>query len=312
MTNLHLYKYVMTNKLKQFKNRNGKRNAHLYCANKIEGIDYIVCPVSQERLSMIKTSYIERVLQMTVEEYDRLYPGARVVSDSRKNNIKEGLKKIDPVTGLSKYEVGQIKARETLKAVDETGMSGYAQKGQKTRATHMSRVDEHGRNGYSQLASKAITKGNLTKAERGLILDPRLRDEYYRYKAVVLYVTEKFRKEITEGYKTGLAGTPGAYHIDHMFSIMNGYKNRVSPLVIGSKANLQMIPWKENLSKSSSCSISLDELLNKSNYTNESSQHEYVYFLDLIENDIKNQNPVSGALLMEKFYESALYKQHRV
>jgi len=157
MTNLHLYKYGMANKLEQFKNRNGKRNAHLYCANKIEGIDYIVCPVSQERLSMIKTSYVERVLQMTVEEYDRLYPGVRGVSDSRKNNIKKGLKKIDPVTGLSKYEVGQIKARETLKAVDETGMSGYAQKGQKTRATHMSRIDQLGRNGYRRQADYRLT-----------------------------------------------------------------------------------------------------------------------------------------------------------
>lgn len=119
---------------------------------------------------------------------------------------------------------------------------------------------------------------------------------------------DKFRKEITAGYKTGLAGTPGAYHMDHMFSIMDGYKNQVSPLLIGNKSNLKMIPWKENLIKHSSSSISFETLLSNTKYTLEKSQREYACFLDLIETDIKNQIPISGAALMEKFYESELYK----
>lgn len=304
---LRLYKYFMDKKIEQFKKRNNKRNAHLYQLDKVEGVDYIVCPVSRERLSMIKTTYIEQVLGMTVNEYDSLYPGVRGVSETRKKNIKKGLQEVDPVTRKTKYEISQEKARKLLSKVDETGISGYKRKGEKTRATHMENVDEIGRNGYSQLASRAILKGNVTKATKGLILDPSLRDEYYRYKSVVLYVTEQVRAEVTTGYKTGLAGTPGAYHIDHMFSIMNGYKNRVSPLLIGSKFNLKMIPWKDNLSKHSSSSISLDELFTISKYTAEQSVREYCYFLNLIETDVKNQVPVSGAYLVERFYESKLY-----
>ena len=57
----------MKTKLEQFINRNKKRNAHLYDDNLINGQDYILCPVSKERLSMIKSSYIIRVLGMTVE-----------------------------------------------------------------------------------------------------------------------------------------------------------------------------------------------------------------------------------------------------
>lgn len=298
----------MNKNLAQFKKRNQKRNAHLYHSDKIENIDYIVCPISQERVSMIKKTYIEKILCMTVEDYDTLYPGARSISELRRSNIKKGLHQTDPSTGKTKYEISQEKARRVLSEVNEQGISGFKRKGQKTRETHMTNIDEFGRNGYSQLAAKAIIKGNLTKAEKGLVVDPCLRDEYYRYKAVVLYVTEKFRKELTEGYKTGLAGTPGAYQLDHMFSIMNGYKNQVSPLLIGGKTNLKMIPWKDNLSKHSACSISFEELLVKSSYTKEKSQKEYFYFLDLIKNDIINQNPASGASLMEKFYESILYK----
>lgn len=311
MTSLHLYKYSM-NKIEKFIKRNLRRNAHLYDDALIEGIDYVVCPVTNARLSMIKKSYIEKVLGMTVDEYDTLYPGVRGVSQARKTNIKKGLHEIDPETGKTKYQISQEKARAVLSEVDEHGISGYKKKGQKTRATHMSNIDEFGRNGYSQLASKAIIKGNTTKAAKGLILDPSCRTEFYRYKSIVLYITEQFRHEITKGYKTGLAGTPGAYHIDHIFSIMQGYKDCVSPMLVGSKTNLKMIPWKENVSKHSASNMSLEELLEKSGYTLDRSKLEFEYFLNLIKLDIKNESQVSGARLMEKFYESELYRKQRV
>lgn len=296
----------MTEKIKQFQKRNRKRNAHLYQPGQIAGVDYILCPVSNERLSMIKSSYIKNVLGITVEEYDRLYPGVRGVSQARKQNIKKGLHTVDKDTGLTRYEVGQQKARKVLSTSDESGLTGYQKKGQKTRATHMSRVDEHGRNGYSRLASKAIVKGNKTKVKKGLILDPGVRNEFYRYKAIVLYLTTKYKKEITKGYKSGLAGTAGAYHIDHMFSIMHGYEQKVSPLLIGSKENLEMLPWKENVSKHSSSSISLEGLLSATGYTLEQSDQEYAYFLTMINKDMESDAPVSGASLMERYYESNL------
>jgi hypothetical protein len=303
---LLLYKYDMNKKIEQFVKRNRYRNNHLYNDKLKENKDYIVCPVSKERLSMIKKSYVERVLEMSVEEYDKLYPGVRGVSDLRKQNIKKGLHQIDLATGKTKYQLSQEKAKETLSRTDKSGISGYKKKGLKTRNTHMNNLDEFGRNGYSRLATKAILKGNLTKAEKGLILHPDLRNEFYRYKSIVLYVTEKFRKYITEGYKTGVAGTFGAYHIDHAYSIMNGYKNNISPLVIGNISNLQMLPWKENLSKHGKSSITLDELLSKTNYTVEQSQKEFCYFINEIQKDIQQSAPVSGAVLMERFYESTL------
>jgi len=147
---LHLYKYAMNKKLIEFKKRNKKRNRHLYNNSLQKGIDYIVCPVSNERLSMIKSSYIEKILQMTVEDYDRLYPGVRGISHSRRENIKQGLHKIDDKSGKSKYQIGQEKARQTLSELDENGISGYKKKGQKTRFTHLSNIDKFGRNGYER------------------------------------------------------------------------------------------------------------------------------------------------------------------
>lgn len=147
----------MKTKLEQFIIRNRKRNAHLYDDTLINGQDYIICPVSNERLSMIKSSYITNILKMTVEEYDLLYPGIRGVSLARIHNIKTGLKQIDNSTGLTKYELSQVKAREKLSKIDDNGVSGYKKKGQKTKQTHMNTIDEYGRNGYRRQADARLT-----------------------------------------------------------------------------------------------------------------------------------------------------------
>jgi hypothetical protein len=51
------------------------------------------------------------------------------------------------------------------------------------------------------------------------------------------------------------------YHLDHKYSIYEGFKNQVDYRVISSKENLQIIPFRDNLSKQAKCDISLDELL---------------------------------------------------
>lgn len=288
----------MKTKLQQFKERNQKRNAHLYATNLLEGYDYVFCPISYERLSMIKDNYITNILEMNIEDY----PKIQRICLKRKENIKVGLKQIDQTTGLTKYEVGQQKARKILSEVDEHGLNGYDRKGQKTRATHMANVDELGRNGYSRLATKAILKGNQTKANKGMI--SLNRGEFKRYKTIVLYLTEKFRKEMSKGFITGLAGKEKAYHIDHKFSILSGYQQKISPLVIGHRANLEMISWQENLSKHSSCSITAEMLLHWCCYSKDKSESEFDKCIQLITNDIENNVPPNAAFLIERLYES--------
>lgn len=152
-------------KIQKFKQLNRKRNGHLYQPSMTQGFDYVECPATQERMSMIKSLYIKRVLELTVDEYDALYPGARKSCAARSVNIKQGLHAIDAESGLTKYELGQEKARKKLADVDENGISGYQHKGQKTRASHMANVDENGRNGYQQLAhyrKTTLTEDGLT------------------------------------------------------------------------------------------------------------------------------------------------------
>ena len=120
-------------------------------------------------------------------------------------------------------------------------------------------------------------------------------------------MTERLRKQISKGYDTGLAGTAGAYHIDHMYSIMAGYTTGVSPLVIGNILNLKMIPWEENLQKHASSSIKLEVLLASVNYTAEQSQVEFEEVMRLIRNNIDPSTPISGARIVEHLYESTVF-----
>lgn len=290
----------MNKKLAAFIARNRKRNCHLYEPHMVEGIDYVVCPISDARLAMIKNNYIIQILGMLPNDY----PDIKRICDRRRDNIKHGLQKIDVATGLTNYEKGQVKARQTLSRIDQDECSGYAKKGQKTRSTHMSNIDDHGRNGYARLAAKAIIKGNLTKAEKGIITHPWQRDSYYRYKTLVLYLTNYHRKDLTRGYITGLAGKPGAWHVDHRFSIMQGFKDQISPFVIGHRANLQMLPWKQNIQKLHRCAVTQDELFVETGYNQEKNQIEFEIISKFIQEDADRGIPPNAAYLLARFYES--------
>jgi hypothetical protein len=56
------------------------------------------------------------------------------------------------------------------------------------------------------------------------------------------------------------------YHIDHRYSIYEGFKNDVPITVMASKENLEMIHYTKNLIKGVKCSITLDELYELTGY----------------------------------------------
>ena len=147
----------MNTKLEQFIKRNKRRNKQLYDIGLISGYDYVICPISNERLSMIKSSYIEKILLMSVTDYDSLYPHVQKICRKRVDNIKDGLQQIDTTSGMTKYQISQEKAQAILQIVGEDGLTGYARKGIKTRQTHLANVDEYGRNGYTRQAHNRLT-----------------------------------------------------------------------------------------------------------------------------------------------------------
>jgi len=86
-------------------------------------------------------------------------------------------------------------------------------------------------------------------------------DDWYIYRKTVYRLTEqtykKFHKVINpNNVKRGR----GKYHLDHMFSILEGFKNNIPPYILSHKANLQMLLESDNISKDFRCDITMEEL----------------------------------------------------
>jgi hypothetical protein len=50
------------------------------------------------------------------------------------------------------------------------------------------------------------------------------------------------------------------YHIDHIYSVSDGFKNNIDPKIISSVYNLRIISMKENLKKGSKSDITIELL----------------------------------------------------
>jgi hypothetical protein len=282
-----------------------RTNPELYADDAVAGEDYVECPVTGVHLLSIHTNYITFKLQMTVEQFESLYPEVKRNSARYIASIGAGLAKIDPATGMTIYQRARIAAVANMKIPDENGITGYDRLGAKTRATHMAKVDEHGRNGYSQLARKAIVKGNKTKVERGLITDPIHQDAFYRYRSLVSLVTSECAREMKEGYPTGLTGTDGTYHLDHIYSVYHGFHNKISPLLVGHRANLRMIPWEDNVSKCSRSDIALEELCARANYTVDQALIEGEIAHAAIQQQLLD-GPINNNVILKQLYEATI------
>lgn len=104
-----------------------------------------------------------------------------------------------------------------------------------------------------------------TCIEKGLWNDPIKLSEWKQYHKRVWRETVRQNLESLENYeKRGRADlVDNAYHLDHQYSIFEGFKNNISPEIIGNIANLKMIPHYENSSKCSKCSLTIEELIAK-------------------------------------------------
>lgn len=66
---------------------------------------------------------------------------------------------------------------------------------------------------------------------------------------------------ITRGAKRGIH--KGCIHLDHRFSILEGFLNKIPPEIMGSPVNLRFLTLEENVSKSSNCEFDKDTLFAK-------------------------------------------------
>ena len=119
-------------------------------------------------------------------------------------------------------------------------------------------------NGYSRNKSKGVSVG-LVKRFNGINYDEYLKrlPEQEKYRREVISLTNKQPINLLENYENrGVSGKNDAYHLDHKYSILEGFKNNIKPEIIASLKNLVFISWRDNVVKRTKCSITKEELIN--------------------------------------------------
>lgn len=156
----------------------------------------------------------------------------------------------DPITNKS---IANLTAEKVSKKIN------YSESSKKMVKTKRNSFNELGQDIYQQTAIKtAITRNGEYKGLEGL-------SDSRRYRALVGSITNK--QDITSLDNFEKRGnwhiTQETYHLDHMFSISDGFKENIPPYIIGHISNLIMLPASDNLSKSGKSSVTKEELFSK-------------------------------------------------
>lgn len=109
-------------------------------------------------------------------------------------------------------------------------------------------------------------KKAITDVEKEKILIKKYRNEC-SFKFNLADYPDKFDFELIKKYgwykPKNRGNNLNGVSRDHMYSIMDGYKNNVDPKIISHPANCRLIRHNENVSKGGKSCISLDELLKR-------------------------------------------------
>lgn len=121
---------------------------------------------------------------------------------------------------------------------------------EKIRTTKLIK-DENGLNSWDRARISNENKGKWMPLEEWSEFKLYLRDVWNITKQQSLDVLENFEKR---------GRNSGEYHIDHKYSIFQGFKDNIPAEIIGSIVNLEMLESRENMSKNIKCSVTKEEL----------------------------------------------------
>jgi len=182
----------------------------------------------------------------------------------RKHGEEEGLRIFNArqdkwqatLNDKSNEEKDEINSRKNrwINLTEEESIALKEQVGAKVRATTSQRTAEESRAIGNSIRSGMVTTGRATPEE--------LVDKFLLYKRKVWAETN--RNDLSSLLHYGLRSRTG-YHLDHKYSIFQGFVDNTPPEIVGHINNLEMLPYQENLSKFNKCSITLEQLLESIN-----------------------------------------------
>lgn len=143
--------------------------------------------------------------------------------------------------------------------IDKGGLNSYERGIIKQLESKRNNIDENGLNIF-QLQS---IKGLETKLERGLITPKEDKPDVNHYKELVIILTNDIYHNHYYYINPNNLQRGDKYHLDHMYSKHEGFKNKVPIAILCHPCNLEMLESSYNMSKRENCSHTLDELMEK-------------------------------------------------
>jgi hypothetical protein len=167
-----------------------------------------------------------------------------------------------------RVEINNSIAQKLKTTVDENGLTLTQRKANKTAETKRTEIDEFGQNGYDRFSKKlketieaSRDKYGRTYQSRSKLTDEEffLKPEKERYNEKVWALTEQQYKEYFSMISDArLRSTE--YHLDHIYSISEGFRQKVPAEVIAHYTNLRVIPASLNCNKQDECHKTLIQL----------------------------------------------------
>lgn len=255
-----LYKFLIENNLQQETFGHQHNNICKLCGNttKFLGLKHGYLRYCSRSCASKDTLNLEKQKETMLERYG--VENAFQMENTRKNCNSEEAKAKKKITFketmLERYGV------ETVLMLPEyrnDHLRNYSEIVNKFKETNLRKY------GYMCTLNIPETRATIRKnKELNYEWIPLNQYEYFKlYKYWVWKYTNKQDFNKIENYN--LRGrndiVENAHHIDHKYSIFQGFVDNIPPYIIGNICNLEMLYYKNNISKGKKCSITKEELI---------------------------------------------------
>jgi hypothetical protein len=168
----------------------------------------------------------------------------------------------------SRKDINYAIAQRLKTSVDENGISKTQLKANKTADTKRSDIDEFGRDGFARFSDKLKLTIQESRDENGrtYLSRSKITDEEFfakpekdRYYILVWEETNRqWYKHFNDIPDAKLRSVD--HHLDHNFSISEGFKQKIPVHIIGHYSNLRIITASKNCSKRGDCHKTVKQL----------------------------------------------------
>jgi len=264
---LYLNIIYWCDKFEQLKNIEFKRKVYHYI---IESTIIPICPTCGNNLIFFRVrdgykKYCSDKCVKNSTEYKSKWLNSWKKNNSNNEFIVKGLKtsidKYGSIENLKKIKLEILKENNNKKY----GVDFYLQTDEFKNNRKKIIKDKYGDENWNNKE-----KTRLTRIKNGTQIDDTQILSFINYKKIVVNRSSTiYRNNTDEINPLKLERGKKTYHIDHKYSIKQGFLNNIPIEIISHPCNLFMIWCMDNLVKQDRCDISLNELLeNIKNYNN--------------------------------------------